>query len=115
MQDEPGAGGCFAYKMSLKEGSAMLGIDHQSGAKTGDEPGGDAGLLVRQRGSALPRREKRGSLRVGKRVPAGAGMGEVGTPGAGCGAALHGEADRAEPGADHAPDRAIRAGRRSAA
>ena len=30
MQDEPGGRGCFAYKMSLKRGSVMLGIDDQS-------------------------------------------------------------------------------------
>src|ERR1022692_4169438 len=30
MQDEPGGRGCFACKMSLERGSAMLGIDDQS-------------------------------------------------------------------------------------
>src|ERR1035438_8215478 len=30
MQDEPGGRGCFACKMSLERGSAMLGIDDRS-------------------------------------------------------------------------------------
>jgi hypothetical protein len=36
IQDEPGGGGCFAYKMSLKGGSVMLGFDDQSEPQTGD-------------------------------------------------------------------------------
>src|ERR1022692_4630980 len=37
MQDEPGGRGCFACKMSLERGSAMLGIDDQSEQQTGNE------------------------------------------------------------------------------
>src|ERR1039457_4619885 len=38
MQDEPGGRGCFAYKMSLKRGSVMLGIDDQSEQCDRDQP-----------------------------------------------------------------------------
>src|ERR1035437_6458142 len=58
MQDEPGGRGCFAYKMSLKRGSVMLGIDDQSEQQTGDEPGRDPGFFESQRGSAFRRRGK---------------------------------------------------------
>src|ERR1039457_5240211 len=34
MQDEPGGRGCFACKMSLERGSAMLGIDDQRDRKS---------------------------------------------------------------------------------
>src|ERR1017187_1429296 len=38
---EPVGRGCFACKMSLERGSAMLGIDDQSEQQTGNEPGRD--------------------------------------------------------------------------
>src|ERR1022692_4042484 len=58
MQDEPGGRGCFACKMSLERGSAMLGIDDQSEQQTGNEPGRDPGFFESQRSRAFRRREK---------------------------------------------------------
>ena len=81
----------------------MLGIDNQSEPQTGIEPGRDPGFFESQRRRALRRREKGGSLRLGKRVPGGAEVGRVGAYGT-LGAAISGEDDGAEPGADHAPD-----------
>jgi len=104
MQDEPGGRGCFACKMSLERGSAMLGIDDQSEQQTGNEPGRDPGFLKSQRSRAFRRREKGGDLRLGERVPGGAELGPVGAYGARFGAAVSGENDGAEPGADHASD-----------
>src|ERR1039458_4043849 len=49
MQDEPVGRGCFACKMSLERGSAMLGIDDQSEQQTGNEPGRDPGFFESQR------------------------------------------------------------------
>src|ERR1017187_8944899 len=69
MQDEPGGRGCFACKMSLERGSAMLGIDDQSEQQTGNEPGRDPGFFESQRSRAFRRREKGGGLRLGERVP----------------------------------------------
>src|ERR1022692_37486 len=63
MQDEPGGRGCFACKMSLERGSAMLGIDDQSEQQTGNEPGRDPGFFESQRSRAFRRREKGGGLR----------------------------------------------------
>src|ERR1022692_1199981 len=60
MQDEPGGRGCFACKMSLERGSAMLGIDDQSEQQTGNEPGRDPGFFESQRSRAFRRREKGG-------------------------------------------------------
>src|SRR5438128_12582600 len=41
IQDEPGGGGCFSYKMSLGKRFGMLGIDSQHAEQTRVEPGGD--------------------------------------------------------------------------
>src|ERR1017187_8701462 len=82
MQDETGGRGCFACKMSLERGSAMLGIDDQSEQQTGNEPGRDPGFFESQRSRAFRRREKGGGLRLGERVPGGAELGRVGAYGA---------------------------------
>jgi hypothetical protein len=44
MQDEPEGGIGFSRKMSLKERSAMLGIDHQLANRDPVEPGADPGI-----------------------------------------------------------------------
>src|SRR5271165_7274172 len=114
MEDEPGGRSCFAYKMSLERGSAMLGIDDQSEQQTGNEPRRDPGFFESQRSRTFRGREKGGGLRVGERVPGGAALGRVGAYGARFGAAVYGKNDRAEPRADHASDHPLRGGWRSA-
>src|SRR5664279_1205219 len=108
MQDEPGGRGCFAYKMSLERGSAMLGIDDQGEQQIGNEPGRDPGFFESQRSCAFRRREKGGSLRLGEWVPGGAELGRVGAYRARFGAAVYGEDDWVEPRTDHASDHPIR-------
>ena len=49
IQDEPGGGGYFSYKMSLEERFGMLGFDSQRAEQTRVEPGGDPGVFERQR------------------------------------------------------------------
>jgi hypothetical protein len=44
MQDEPEGKMGFSYKMSLKERSAMLGIDHQRANRGQTEPGANPGV-----------------------------------------------------------------------
>jgi hypothetical protein len=44
MQDEPGAGVRFSYKMSLEGRSVMLGIDHPHASRRKVEPGADPGV-----------------------------------------------------------------------
>src|ERR1039457_6058475 len=110
MQDEPGGRGCFACKMSLERGSAMLGIDDQSEQQTGNEPGRDPGFFESQRSRAFRWREKGGGLRLGERVPGGAELGRVGAYGARFAAAIYGADDGAEPRTDHASDHPIRGG-----
>ena len=54
IQDEPEAGMCFQYKMSLKaSGPGMLGIDHQHGTGKADELGTDPGVHGGQRGDSI--------------------------------------------------------------
>jgi hypothetical protein len=55
MQDEPGAGDRFSYKMSLEEGSGMLGIDHQGAFRGTVEPGTDPGVFGGERCSRIRR------------------------------------------------------------
>jgi hypothetical protein len=45
MQDEPGGGRRFSYKMSLEERSHMLGFDHQRAHIGRIEPGRDSGFV----------------------------------------------------------------------
>src|SRR6266436_2027809 len=66
MQDEPGAGSCFSYKMSLKEGFRMLGIDHQHGRRRTTEPGTDPGVCGSQRRDAFSFPGPAGIVRVGE-------------------------------------------------
>ena len=47
--DEPERGLCFSHKMSLKERSRMLGIDHQRAISREVEPGTDPGVFGGQR------------------------------------------------------------------
>src|SRR5260370_27906207 len=49
IQDEPGRGSRFSYKMSLERRSVMLGIESQRAKQRGLEPGGDPGILESQR------------------------------------------------------------------
>src|ERR1700691_69253 len=114
MQGEPEGRGCFACKMSLERGSAMLGIDDQSEQQTGNEPGRDPGFLKSQRSRAFRRREKGGDLRLGEQVSEGAELERVGAYGARFGAAVYGEDDGGEPPTDHASDHPIRGGWRRA-
>ena len=48
MQDEPGGGIGFSYKMSLEEGTRMLGVDDQRAGIGTIEPGTDSGVFGRQ-------------------------------------------------------------------
>src|ERR1019366_10551054 len=48
IQDEPGGGAGFSYKMSLEERSRMLGFDHQRADIGTIEPGADSGVFGRQ-------------------------------------------------------------------
>src|SRR5450631_1883785 len=93
--------------MSLKGGSVMLGFDDQSEPQTGDEPGRHPDFSASQRGCAFRRREKRGGLRVGGYVLGRAKLGRVGTDSAWFGAAVYGEYERVESGADHTPDHPV--------
>jgi hypothetical protein len=52
MQDETEWAG-FSYKMSLKEGSGMLGIENQRARWSANQPGTDPGVFERQRGTAV--------------------------------------------------------------
>ena len=48
IQDEPGVGVRFSYKMSLEERSGMLGVDHQHASTREVEPGTDPGVFGRE-------------------------------------------------------------------
>jgi hypothetical protein len=49
IQDEPGEKVRFSYKMSLEEGSRMLGVDRQRANRREVEPGTDPGIFGGQR------------------------------------------------------------------
>jgi hypothetical protein len=53
MQDEPGAGMRFSYKMSLEGRSGMLDIDRQRASRGKVEPGADPGVFGSQRCSGV--------------------------------------------------------------
>src|ERR1035438_2038727 len=64
IQDEPGGGVSFQYKMSL-ERDGMLRIDNQRARRRETKPGSDRGFSKRQRRDPLRRRKSRASLRLG--------------------------------------------------
>src|ERR1019366_4765774 len=66
IQDEPGEGGGFSYKMSLEERSRMLGLDHQRAHIGTLEPGADSGLFRRQWRGRIQGTESGGGLRLGE-------------------------------------------------
>ena len=66
MQDEPGGGRRFSYKMSLEERSRMLGFDHQRAHIGRIEPGRDSGIRRRQRGGGIQGKESGGGVRLGE-------------------------------------------------
>src|ERR1700720_1100594 len=113
MQDESKAERCFSYKMSLKEGFRMLGIDHQHGSRRTTEPGTDPGLCGSQRRDAFSFPGPTGVVRVGESDLGPAGLQPPQAPRQRTGAALPGPDDRFEPGAGDAPDWVLPARRRS--
>src|ERR1035437_9855975 len=66
IQDEPGEGGGFSYKMSLEERSRMLGLDHQRAHIGTLEPGAHSGLFRRQWRGRIQGTESGGGLRLGE-------------------------------------------------
>src|ERR1019366_74382 len=60
IQDEPGGGAGFSYKMSLEERSRMLGFDHQRADIGTIEPGADSGVFGRQFRGRIQGPESRG-------------------------------------------------------
>src|ERR1019366_3544982 len=65
IQDEPGGGAGFSYKMSLEERSRMLGFDHQRADIGTVEPGADSGVFGRQFRGRIQGPESRGGIRLG--------------------------------------------------
>src|SRR5712692_7854203 len=115
MQDEPDGGLCFSYKMSLKEGFRMLGIDHQRAIRRKTEPGTDPGISGRQWRSAVPGPQPKGVVRVGKPDLAAAQLWPPPTRRQRTGAALREQDDRVEPGPRGTSDSALPARRGSEA
>src|ERR1017187_5733174 len=65
IQDEPGGGAGFSYKMSLEELARMLVFDHQRADIRTIEPGADSGVFGRQWRARIQGAESRGGIRLG--------------------------------------------------
>src|SRR5438093_7336593 len=78
----------------------MLGIDHQRANIRAVEPGADSGVFGRQWRGRIQGTESRGGLRLGESNAPAATICGAEAQRAGMGAALRGEDDGAEPGAD---------------
>src|ERR1700730_8231852 len=113
IQDEPGAGTCFSYKMSLEEGLRMLGIDHQHGRWRETEPRADSGVFGSERGGMFSGPQSRGIVRLGPADLTAAGLRRAEAWGQRTGAAVPSEDDRLEPGAGDTADPRLPARRRS--
>src|SRR5450631_3227663 len=66
IQDEPGEGEGFSYKMSLGARTRMLGIDHQRARNGTIEPGADSGVFERQWRCRIQGAESGGGIRLGE-------------------------------------------------
>src|ERR1019366_6188218 len=115
IQDEPGGGAGFSYKMSLEERSRMLGFDHQRADIGTVEPGADSGVFGRQFRGRIQGPESRGGIRLGGSDATAATIRRADPQRAWIGAAVRGEDDWTEPGADDAADHGVLAGRRGEA
>src|ERR1019366_4828545 len=115
IQDEPGGGAGFSYKMSLEERSRMLGFDHQRADIGTIEPGADSGVFGRQFRGRIQGPESRGGIRLGGSDATAATIRRADPQRAWIGAAVRGEDDWTEPGADDAADHSVLAGRRGEA
>ena len=93
----------------------MLGIDHQRANIRAVEPGADSGVFGRQWRGRIQGTESRGGLRLGESNAPAATICGAEAQRAGMGAALRGEDDGAEPGADDTADHGVRARRRGEA
>src|ERR1019366_3883017 len=104
IQDEPGGGAGFSYKMSLEERSRMLGFDHQRADIGTIEPGADSGVFGRQFRGRIQGPESRGGIRLGGSDATAATIRRADPQRAWIGAAVRGEDDWTEPCADDAAD-----------
>ena len=114
MQDEPERGVCFSHKMSLKgRGVGMLGIDRPRAKRQQVEPATDPAVSPLQRRDSIQRQRAGRDLRLGGAHAPPARLQPPEPRRQRAAAAVSGQDDRTEPGANHAADPAIPAGRRT--
>ena len=114
MQDEPERGVCFSHKMSLKgRGVGMLGIDRPRAKRQQVEPATDPAVSPLQRRDSMQRQRAGRDLRLGGAHAPPARLQPPEPRRQRAAAAVSGQDDRTEPGANHAADPAIPAGRRT--
>src|ERR1035438_3552265 len=113
IQDEPGGGVSFQYKMSL-ERDGMLRIDNQRARSSETKPGSDRGFSKRQRRDPLRRRKSRAGLPLGGAGSAPTALSETRPQGTRLSAPLPGEDDGPEPSPGDAADRPLSGSRRGA-
>ena len=103
MQDESERGVCFSHKMSLKDrGVGMLGIDYPSAKRQQAEPATDPAVSPLQRGDSIQRQRAGRDLHVGGAHASPARLQPPEPRRQRAAAAVSGQDDRTEPGANHA-------------
>ena len=114
MQDEPERGVCFSHKMSLQDrGVGMLGIDYPSAKRRQVESATDPAVSPLQPGDSIQRQRAGRDLRLGGAHAWPARLQPPEPRRQRAAAAVSGQDDRTEPGANHAADPAVPAGRRT--